>query len=165
MATVTPAELLRRMKADLATWATANKAEVAVAEDALSALEILADSPGRCRVVLNWAGERNLSTVADLFMFEQTVEVSLASAKDLAVVPGGSLHTATAFKGALLGLLQSLKAYVLGQTWDAGTTGHIWQYRDTRIAALPGGMPLRAYTMTFSIDTAPAAVTDHAVSA
>ncbi len=165
MATVTPADLLRRMKADLATWATANKAEVSVAEDALSALEILADSPGRCRVVLNWAGERNLSNVPDLFMFEQTVEVSLAAAKDMAVAPGGSVHTAPAFKGSLLALLQSLKAYVLGQTWDAGTTGQNWQYRETRIAGLPGGMPLRAYTMTFAIETAPAAVTDHAVSA
>lgn len=165
MSVVTPADLLRRVAADLVAWTTDYKKTVNVAEDAYDALYQLATSPGGVRLVLNWEGETNLSDVPDVFMVAQRIAVLVGVHEGMDVDPGKVVHTATADRPALLDLTAQVRARMLSQLWDTGTTGRYWLYKGAEVARLPAGDPLRAYRLTFEIETTQAAVTDRAVSA
>lgn len=168
MSVVTPADLLRRVAADLTAWAGDIKGYVEVADDELSALDALTtlgSSPANCHLVVSWEGEKNLSDVPDVPMMEQTVSVLVSAHRGLAATVGKHQHTDTASRDSLLELVAKVTARMLGQTWDAVTTDSWWRYKGAAVARLPDGTPLRAYKLTFTLDCTMAAITDHTVSA
>lgn len=165
MADVNPNDLLARFFQDLQPWVESQKGTCHLAVDELHALTLLNESPAGWRVIVSWDGEENLSEVADIFMVEQRVTVFVSSDPGLTADPDKNLAFASATRSALLDLVADVRKRVQSQTWDGGTTAQYWRYQGAAVARLPNGIPLRAYRMTFAIDTTQPAVTDRTVAA
>ncbi len=162
--TLDPDKLLRAIKTDLATFAASNKAVVFACQDEYSALMQLASAPQGFIIVINDDGDTNASEIDELYMVTAKVRVSVGFNPGLHMDKGDPvlLPEAGTNRPSLLAMIASVRTRMLEQTINTGdplTAESVWRYTGRAPTRLPGNVPLRAYSMTFELNTTLAATT------
>lgn len=156
----TPADILKLLKPDLESWANTNavRGKISIAKDPWNVLEILAESPCGIRVILHWAGDRQLGDRDELPLVTSNIEVVLAYAMGLNKDANSELMTPQ-FNGrpSVLDLVSELRERIL--TFDFDRDGEdeseeTARYVGTEPVTLPDGTPTHAYRLKFELDHA-----------
>ena len=157
---LTPADILRAIQADLVEWASTTNGHISIAKDPWNVLEILAESPTGLRVILHWAGDKQLGDVDDLPLATASVEVILGYAMGLGKDPGSDLVTAQFnARPAVLDLVSDLRGRLLSLDMDSDPQNNdeaaeTLRYIGTDPVTLPDGTPTHAYRLKFELDHA-----------
>lgn len=154
-----PDKLLRAVRTDLLAFAEAHPAEVFACEDEFSAMMKLASAPDGFVIVLNDDGDENISDHEGLYMVNARIRVSVGCNPGLGMDAGDAMllpEPGEDGRMSLLAMVALVRTRILEQTMVTGTpatAANVWTYRGREIARLPGGVPLRAYRMTFTLNT------------
>jgi hypothetical protein len=157
---MTPAEILRAIQADLKEWAGTVRGQISIAKDPWNVLEILSESPVGVRVILHWAGDKQLGDWDDAPLATANIEVVLGYAMGLVKDPGGDLVNAQFnARPSVLDLVSDLRGRLLSRTVDSDPgspdeSADTLRYVGTEPVTLPDGTPTHAYRMKFELDHA-----------
>ncbi len=148
--------LMEAMRADLDTWARAQKGTCVVARDPLAVIEMLNESPAGWRLVLSFEGDRPMDThsiaIPEPYILESTIRVVVTCNPGLRLIRDGQLLKGDATRGSLLGILSSVRSRLLAYRWDTAlVNGGALVYRGTRPFGIPDFLPLAAFEMTLVI--------------
>jgi hypothetical protein len=155
-----PDEILKMLKADIDSFAGQNKAQVSIAKDPWNVLEILSESPSGFRVILHWAGDKQLGDWDDAPLATANIEVVIGYAIGLSKEPGQELITSQFnTRPSVLKLVSDLRERVLTFDFDCDSAssdeaGDTARYVGCDPIVLPDGTQTHAYKLKFELDHA-----------
>lgn len=148
----TPDTLLLELHAALVPWLAARKGVVSIAADPYNFLELLADGPSGCRVVLHWGGETNPADDARTGCFPANrIEVGITGNLGLEARPEMALIAGNAVRPAFLETVAAVREVVRSHLFREDISTKFPLYKGCEPVVLPEGMPLRAYRLNFEI--------------
>lgn len=156
-----PDQLITFLEADLAKFAKSEKGTLSLAADPLNFLELLAQAPGNCHLVLHWAGDENQSAAGLTVPFNRNeMHVGVTINFGLAAKPGEAAIKKRPNGGkSLLKLVQLTRERVRTLVHPDNTCDRHYTYLAADPAILPDGTPLSGYRLRFAITTSDEAAT------
>lgn len=155
-----PDEILKLLETDLKSFAGQNKGQVSIAKDPWNVLEILSESPSGFRIILHWAGDKQLGDWDDAPLATASLEIVLGYAMGLSRDPGQELiNEQFNSRPSVLHLVSDLRDRVLTFDFDrdSGNTDEAEEtarYVGCEPVVLPDGTPTHAYKLKFELDHA-----------
>lgn len=147
-AALTAADVLRRVRDDLARWAQDAGARVALAADPLESLELLAANPDGLLVAVHWEGEEPVDEQPDgLLATTHRVAVSVAAPMPPTREANAGLIRSTPERAALLDRVAGVRDRARGLRIG----GALPRYAGCEPIEIEGH-PLAAYRMRFEWD-------------
>lgn len=156
-----PDQLVAFLHDDLKKFAKEVRGQITLAADPLHFLELLAQAPGSCHLVLHWAGDENQAAAGLPVPFNRnelhvgvTLNFGLAADRGEAAIrkrPNGG--------ASLLKLVQLTRERVRTLVFPEGSCDRHAVYLGADPAIMPDGMPLSGYRLRFAITTADEAAT------
>ncbi|HUB68010.1 MAG TPA: hypothetical protein VL981_11050 [Candidatus Methylacidiphilales bacterium] len=156
MPPLTIAQILAALVTALQTWSANQQigATITLARDPYHVLEILAASPQGFRIVVHWAGDKNISEIDALPLAENRLEIILSYNLGLTAQPDLALIQGPQNRPSVLDQVDALRGFVLGIRYPAGQTGTYAVYAGAKSFTTPAGVPLAAYILTFKLKAA-----------
>ncbi|MCX6908055.1 MAG: hypothetical protein NTY01_08435 [Verrucomicrobia bacterium] len=153
MNAINPADILRKIEADIRPWCVANKANLSLATDAWNVLELLAESPAGLRVILHWEGDDDAGSHESAGIVENTIKVVLSHNRGLLAAPGANLTEGRAGQKPLYELLSDLRSALRAIEWPDRIASKRLFYKGSKSVIAPDGLPLDAREMTLTLHT------------
>ncbi len=145
---LTAADVLRRIRDDLADWAQSAGARVALAADPLESLELLAANPSGLLVAVHWEGEETVGEQpGGLLATTHQIAVSVAAPMPPTREANAGLIRPTPERAALLDRVAAARDRVRG----LAIGGERARYAGCEPIAIEG-RPMAAYRLRFDLD-------------
>lgn len=149
-----PADILDAVYQDLHAWARARKGICVISSGPDNLFDLLREPPPTWRVILHWEGDENVNTSVRagnvaVHHYRFVVDGSVGPT----AVPNIGLVRSTASRSPLLGLVNDIRARVLGYRFpwlDTQNNHFVYEGSDDKVP-LPDGLFLAAYNLLFSL--------------
>lgn len=128
------------------------KGRVAVARDALHALQLLLWSVPGLLVVLHFGGDDSTDEAGVDHVAAHTIEVTVGQALGLQANQELSVYQELPGNPALLTAMSEIRAYVLAMQFPEEETNVTPEYGNCVAVTLPGGLPLAAYRFSVRLN-------------
>jgi hypothetical protein len=152
-----PHQIVNHLKAKLDAWARGHRGQVSIAKDAWNVLELLAECPAGFRVIVHWAGDKNIGNqdgIENLPMVTALIQVTLSNNLGLTAKPEQALaENVPGRQMPLLKLIGLARERIFKITWPESIAESI-RYVGCDPVGTPEGVPLAAYVLTFELDHA-----------
>ena len=150
-----PDQIVTAIVNGLTAWAKKQKAKTSVARDPFEVMELLAaDTPG-LRLVVHWVGDDPLGEQMEQApLVTNTLEIILGLNLGLTATPDKALVSGSPTRPALYQLISDLRVVVLAVEFPSEATASYLAYAGCKPMVTPEGVPLAAYALRFTLDTA-----------
>jgi hypothetical protein len=149
-------QIVNQVKTPLEAFARGLNGSVSVARDPYNVFELIAANPRGYRLILHWAGDKNISEVSIMPLLNHRLEVVLNRNLGLPVKPDQALTDTIGSVPPLFQSVDELRTILLGLKFSDTSTGGYLEYGGCDPLVAPDGAPLAAYQLTFFLRATPA---------
>lgn len=146
------AQIIAEVREKLEPWVQAQNGRITVARDPWQAYELVASGPRGLLVVLGWGGERIVDAPRNNPLATARIEITVGSGMGLTAEPDANTFRSVGDRPALTDMIDEMIQTVAAITLTGiTTTSRVLEYQGTEPMALPTGIRLAAFQVTFNV--------------